>query len=353
MRPALVLLLVGYGHVGRRFVALLDELAGRVGFTYRIGGIVTRHHGSAIRAGGLDAARASALVLEHQSLDRLDDAPRARDGASFLHEALDLFAGDAAEGRLVVVETTLLDIAHGEPAITHVRTALEGRAHVVTANKGPAAFAYGALDALAESVDRVFLFEGAVMDGIPVFNLVRETMPGAQVLSFRGVINTTCNYVLEAMEAGSEMDDAVAEMQAQGIAEADPGLDLDGWDAAAKAAALANVLLGATLTPRQVERQGIRHLTGRDVRDHAAQGRRLKLVAGGLREADGVRAWVRVEALPATDPLGILRGVENALYLTTDVLGEVGIVQRTGTLTQTAYALVSDLARIGQRLGDL
>ena len=350
MRPELVLLLVGYGHVGQRLVTLLDEVADRAGFAHRVGGIATRRHGSCLRPAGLDTAEASAIVGGGGSLDRLDDTPRERDGEAFIGEGVEVFAAEAADGRLVVVETTLLDITSGEPAISHVRTALTGRAHVVTANKGPAAFAYRGLDALADLMDRRFLFEGAVMDGIPVFNLVRETMPGVRVQSFRGVINTTCNYVLGAMEAGDEMDHAVAEMQVKGIAEADPSLDLEGWDAAAKAAALANVLLEGSLTPPHVARQGITGLTGHDVRQHVEQGRRLKLVAGGERDGDGVRAWVRVEALPASDPLAGLRGVENALYLRTDLLGEVGIVQRAGTLTQTAYAVVSDLARISQGL---
>lgn len=352
-RPELVLLLVGFGHVGRRFVHLLGDVAPRLDIACRLGAIATRHHGTVIDPAGIDGARAAALVADGWSLDRLDPAPRERTGAALLREALDRFAPEAAEGRLVVIETTVLDVTAGEPAVSHVRAALEGRAHVVTANKGPVAFAYRALDALAESVDRVFLFEGAVMDGIPVFNLVRETMPAVRVQAFRGVINTTCNYVLDALADGAVMAGAIAEMQARGIAEADPSLDLEGWDAAAKAAALANVLLGGDLTPRRVERQGITHLTGRDVRLAQQEGRRLKLVAGGAREDRGARAWVRVEALEPGDPLASLRGVENALYLDTDLLGEVGIVQRSGALTQTAYALVSDLARIGQRVRDL
>ena len=154
------------------------------------------------------------------------------------------------------IETTVLDIDRGEPAVSHVRAALEGQAHVVTANKGPAAFAYHELEALAESVDRVFFFEGAVMDGVPVFNLVRETMPAVTIEGFRGVINTTCNFILSELERGKEFDQALAEMQARGIAEADPSLDIDGWDAAAKTAALVNVLMGGAITPHHVARTG-------------------------------------------------------------------------------------------------
>ena len=104
--------------------------------------------------------------------------PRERSGIDVIRQVADALADEAAEGRLVCVETTVLDIDRGEPAVSHVRAALEGQAHVVTANKGPAAFAYHELEALAESVDRIFFFEGAVMDGVPVFNLVRETHAG-------------------------------------------------------------------------------------------------------------------------------------------------------------------------------
>ena len=122
-----------------------------------------------------------------------------------VRQVTDLLADEAAEGRLVVVEGTTLDIDRGEPATAHVRASLEGLAHVVTANKGPVAFNYDDLDALADSVDRVFFFEGAVMDGVPIFNLVRETMPAVTIEGFRGVINTTCHYMLSELERGTPL----------------------------------------------------------------------------------------------------------------------------------------------------
>ncbi len=98
------------------------------------------------------------------------------------------------------------------------------------------------------------------MDGVPVFSLVADAMPAIGVSSFRGVVNTTCGYILAAIERGVPFADALAEMQRRGIAEADPSLDIDGWDAAAKAAVLANVLLDARITPHDVARAGIRDL---------------------------------------------------------------------------------------------
>ena len=141
-------------------------------------------------------------------------------------------------------------------------------------------------------------------------------------------------------------------MQARGIAEADPSLDIDGWDAAAKTAALVNVLMGGVITPHHVQRSGIRDLTGHDVRDAIARNKRIRLVASASRQGGKVKARVEPELLDHLDPLASMVDLNNALYLSTDLLGEIGIVQRSGNLTQTAYALLSDLSRISQSLKD-
>lgn len=351
--PELALALIGFGKVARRFVRLLEEIGDRLEFRWRLVGIGTRSHGSVVDPEGVDARRAVATVESAHSLDRLDPAPRERSGIDVIRQVTDLLGEEASDGELVVVETTVLDIDRGEPAIAHVRASLEGLAHVVTANKGPAAFAFDELEALADSVDRVFFFEGAVMDGVPVFNLVRETMPAVTVDAFRGIVNTTCQYALCEMERGSSFDDAIAAVQALGITEADPSLDIEGWDAAAKTAALVNAVMGGRITPHDVSRMGIRDVSTRDLMDAVARGRRIRLVASAARRGHSLEVHVEPEVLDAGDPLAALGRLENALYLHTDLLGEIGIVQRTSSLTQTAYALVSDLTHISRRLRDL
>jgi homoserine dehydrogenase len=351
--PELALALVGFGNVARRFVRLLDEAADRLDFTWKLVGVATRHHGSVVDLDGIDATRALSMVEHASSLDRLDADPRERSGIDMIRQLTESLADECTDGRVVIVETTVLDIDRGEPATAHARALLEGLAHVVTANKGPVAFAYDDLEALADSVDRVFFFEGAVMDGIPVFNLVRETMPGVRIEGFRGVINTTCNYVLHELERGVRFDDAIAEMQARGIAEADPAHDIEGWDSAAKAAALVNVLMGGGITPHDVARTGIRDVSPREISAAVTRGRHVRLVASASRRGDAIEARVEPEMLDAGDPLACLGALENALYLHTDLLGDVGIVQRTSTLTQTAYGLLSDLSRISRRLREL
>jgi homoserine dehydrogenase len=245
-----------------------------------------------------------------------------------------------------MIETTTLDITAGQPAIDHVRSALESRCHVVTANKGPAAFAYHELSELARERGVSFLFEGAVMDGIPIFNLVRETLPAVEIRGIRGVVNSTTNHILTALEDGHEFAPALARMQADGIAEADPSLDVDGWDAAAKIAALANVVLGARITPHDVDRSGITAHDAAWARDAKARGARVRLVASAGRQS---RPSVRLEELPVSDLLARLRGMSNALVLETDLLGDIAITQIHGGLTHTAYALLTDLIAIRSR----
>jgi homoserine dehydrogenase len=344
--------LVGFGHVGRRFARLLDErrdlLERDFDLTCRITGIATRRHGSVYDQAGLDAP-AAALVVEAGGT--LFDGGRSAQEArvSNSRDLITRLAQSAAPLR-VLIETTTLDIAAAQPALDHVRLGLEAGCHVVTANKGPVAFAYRELSLLAAQRDRLFLFEGAVMDGVPVFNLVRETLPAVRIEGFRGVVNSTTNHILTALEDGRDYAAALAEMQAQGIAEADPSLDVDGWDAAAKAAALANVWLDARVTPHDVDRTGLDAGTAAAAREAKARGRRLRLVASARR---GGRPHVQLVELPREDLLASLRGMANALVLETDTLGEIAICQRDGGLTQTAYAVLSDLVTIRRSIGPL
>jgi homoserine dehydrogenase len=229
--------------------------------------------------------------------------------------------------------------------------ALRGGAHVVTANKGPVAFAYREIMSCAQTERRRFLFEGAVMDGIPVFNLVREALPAVDILGFRGVVNTTTNYILTAMEHGRSFSDALAEMQAEGIAEADPSFDIDGWDAAAKTAALVNVLMRGSVTPRAIDRTGIRNVSREDMQNAMRRGKRIRLVASAERRDGRLTVQVAPVELDAADPLAQLGGRQNQVVLQTDLLGPIGIQQLESGIVQTAYALLSDLVALARSLG--
>jgi homoserine dehydrogenase len=339
------ILIAGFGHVGRRFERMLREHRlelGRLGIDPVVVGVTTARHGAVFDGAGLDANHIAQGVTE-------DIAGHSAKVPSTLEWIARLRSLDA-EAR-VLVETTPLDVRSGEPAISHVRAAFAAGAHVITANKGPAAWAYRDLAWEAADANLAFLFESAVMDGIPVLNLARETLPAATIRGFRGVVNSTTNYILTALERGEPYDAALTRMQAAGVAEADPSLDVEGWDSAAKVAVLANVLLDAEVTPLDIAREGIGPETAEWAVAARAGRRRLKLVAHAARRTGGIDAGVELQALEPDDPLAILDGQANALELDTDPVGRIVITQRDGGLEKTAYGLLSDLVALARRLG--
>ncbi len=325
--------------MGRRFAELLGGGYGRVlrrqGLRARVTGIATARHGFAIDRRGLDLGRCLRRVRSGRSLDGLHDGPRPV-------SVLDFVARVPAD---VLVEVTTLDPRRGQPAVSHVKAALARGLHVVTANKGPVAFALRPLTALARRKGRLFLYESAVMDGTPVFSLVARCLPGARLRGFRGTLNSTTSLILSRMEEGLTLRAALREAQRRGIAEADSRHDLDGWDSAVKGCALANALLGARLTPARVRRRGIGGITPEEVRRARRAGTRLRLVARGRREGRRVRVRVGPERIPLGDPLSG-SGPDAALVLETDLMGELGVFERGATVDQTAYGLLSDLLEV-------
>jgi homoserine dehydrogenase len=344
------LALIGFGNVARRFVQLLDELRVALRDEHdvecRVVGIATRRHGCAMDPAGLDGRQALETVARGERLEGLSTREAPRDALDLLRR----LAPVAGAAPLVALETTTLNVTDGQPAVDHIRAAFDAGAHVVTANKGPVACAFGQLRAEALARGRQFFFEGAVMDGVPLFNLFRESLPAVRVLGLRGIVNTTTNFIIAGMERGQSFDEALSDMQRAGIAEADASLDVDGWDAAAKTAALMNVLMAADVSPAAIDRTGISRLTPAQVQAARAAGRAIKLVASAWLDEGGPRGRVAPETLEAGDPLARIDGVANAIYLRTDVMGELGIVQCGGDLTQTAYALVTDLVSVRRRL---
>ena len=331
--------LVGFGNVGRRFAEQLRGPYARAleaeGARVRVTGIATARHGLAIDPRGIDIDRALCLVAEGRDLGSLHRGPLVTGARAFI----------ARVPADVLFEITTLDARTGQPATDHVRQALARGMHVVTANKGPVAFALRSLKALAARQKRLFLHEGAVMDGTPVFNLAERCLRGARIVSFRGTLNSTTNLVLSRMEEGLTAAAAVEEAQALGIAEADPSNDLEGWDAAVKGCAIANGLMGASVRPSHVRRRGIVGVSGGGARRAWRAGTRLRLVVRGERQGRRVLVSVAPERIPFGDPLSG-SGPDAALVLETDLMGEIGVFERGATVDQTAYALLSDLIQV-------
>lgn len=318
------LALIGFGTVGKAFARLIESK--KAAFPFRITGIHTARHGTAINPEGLKPAFAF--------------GPAAPTVEAFL---------DACRPE-IAVEITPLNPATGEPAISHIRMAFARGVHVATANKGPIAHAYGQLREEAARAGVEFRFEATVMDGAPVFNLVRRNLPGVRVLGFTAVLNSTTKIIIEAMERGRSFEDGVRQAQQMGVAEADPSYDIDGWDAAAKAAALANVLMDAHTTPLAVDTKGVGRVTPEKVAALAAKGKTIQLVARARSTEAGVKLRVRAEVLEKTDLLAAVRGTSNLLLLHTDLMGTVGTVSISPTPEQTAYGLFADIVDIAQSI---
>jgi homoserine dehydrogenase len=246
----------------------------------------------------------------------------------------------------IAVELTTLDPATGEPAISHIRAAFHRRMHVVTANKGPIAHAYAALRDEALRTGVGFRFESAVMDGAPVFNLWEHTMPAVQVLGFTGALNSTSKVVIRTMEQGGSFEEGLAQARAMGITEADGAYDVEGWDSAAKTAALANVLMDARTTPQQVSTRGIGRLTPARVQEIARQGKTVRLISRARRTGPRLSMRVRAEVLDRSDILALAQGTSNVILFHTDLMGTFGTVSIDPQVEQTAYGVFSDLVAL-------
>jgi len=314
------LALIGYGNVARALARLLRQQHAK--FSFRITGIHTARHGTAISARGVPVE------------------PVFGAAAGSIEEFLDAAQADIA------VELTTLNPATGEPAISHIRAAFARRMHVVTANKGPIAHAYADLREAAARQGVEFRFESTVMDGAPVFNLVRYNLPGVTVLGFTGALNSTSKLVIETMERGGSFEDGLALARSLGVTEADASFDLEGWDSAAKTAALANVLMDARTTPQAVSTRGITRLTPERIAELARAGKTVRLISRARRGAGGITLRVRAEVLEKTDVLACVAGTSNVLLLHTDLMGTIGMVSISPGVEQTAYGVFGDLVDV-------
>ena len=243
----------------------------------------------------------------------------------------------------VMIELTPLEIFSGQPAISHIEAALKRQKHVITANKGPIAWAYKELTALAKAQGVQFLYETTVMDGTPVFNLVARTLPYCRVTEIKGILNTTTNFVLEHLAKGEALDDVMAEGRRRGFVEADPSLDIDGWDAAAKLTALMNVLMDAGLKPTDVKRRGIAHLTEADLTSAKAEGQTIKLLCRGFVGENGPEATVEPVRLPVSSLYAAIDETSSVVSIRTDLMGELSIVEHNPEIEQTGFGVFSDL----------
>jgi homoserine dehydrogenase len=340
MNPSPRLLLLGYGNVARALLPLLASrsswLEQELGIQPVFIGIGSRRAGFFVHPSGIDTAQ---LATNSDPLSLLrQTGQRCEDALAFIR------AGQTA-GANTLLELTTLDPQHGEPALTHIRVALENGMDVVTANKGPIAHAGDSLHTLARSKGVHLRYESAVMDGLPLLNLAEFTLPTVGIRGFRGLLNSTSSIVLRQMAEGQSLEEAIRLAQEIGVAEADPWYDLDGWDATMKTTILANTLLKARITPDLVQRTGIRDLSQAEIIAAARAGTPIRLV-GAARLIDGALiVTVSPEHLQPGDPL--YAGKDSGMVtLETEAMGRITLIEHDTDVVETAYGVLSDLITI-------
>jgi homoserine dehydrogenase len=340
----LTMAFIGFGNVARTLMRLMqrkdDALRSR-NLTWRVTGISTARHGLAADPNGLDVNAALAAVESGGKLDGLHRRPDVRDNMSLIR------AGIAN----TLVELSTQNPQTGQPALDHCRAALDAGMHIVTANKGPLAHAYRELRDRAAVKRRAFFFESTVMDGAPICAAAREGLVGADLLSFRAILNSTTNFILTAMEGGTSFDDALKQAQAMGVAEADPSNDVDGWDAATKTAVLVNVLMDGDLRPTDIDRTGIRGVTPQMLQAAIAQNQRIKLLCRAWREGDTIKTRVAPEPVSVSDPFALVTKTNSILRLSFDVLPGLTFIEEDAGAETTAFGVLADLISVVRHFG--
>lgn len=331
----------GFGRVAREFARLLvekeRELASRFDVQFEVRAILTKRHGKVQSKRGIDLRDALRAIESDRDISSVGEPVLGRN-SYFIRTC----------GANMLVELTPLVLQERQEALDYIKAALASGKHVITANKGPVVFAHRQLKALAEKKRVGFRYEGTVMDGAPVFNLFENTLKGLKLLSFHGILSSVTNLILTRLEEGGSYEEALSEAGRMSLLEADPRMDLEGWDAAVKACLLVNVLMGGKLKPWDVKRSGISSLGRSDVDKALAEGNVIRQIASGLRVGRVLLASVDLVSLPADHLLATVRGTGNALLATTDLLGEIMISERAPGLRQTAYALYSDLLHVSE-----
>lgn len=333
------LCLLGFGNVNRTLVQLLrdreQQLRTDYGITWRITGVATRRLGWIASPDGLDP-----MILIEPGAPRWNLLPHVSPPPGNVREWLRLANAD------VLFEATSLNARDGQPAIDHIRAALQFGAHAITANKGPVVYAFEQLRSLAKQHRKEFRFESTVMDGVPLFSLFEDGLPGVRVKGFHGVLNSTTNVILTGMEEGLSFEESLKRAQAVGVAETDPADDIEGWDAAVKIAALVRVVMGSPLNVSDIERESLRAITGEQVRAARKAGRPYKMVCRAQRNGDGsVQGSVRLEKVPLSDPMAHVAGTSSVVYFETDIFPGLVITELNPGLEATSYGMLADFIR--------
>lgn len=336
---------IGFGVVGQGLAEILveqeEQLKKNYDFNFKIVAISDVVKGSVYDENGLDLKELLKLVKDNGKIDGYTGGIKGWDSLKTITDT----------NANMILEVAWTDLKTGEPAITHVKTAIKNNKHVVLTNKGPIALAVRELLNLAKQNNVEMRYEGTVLSGTPALNLGLYNLAGSGITKARGIVNGTTNYILTEMEKGLDYKDALKQAQDLGYAEADPTADVEGYDALGKIVILANTVMGAKLDKDEPPCEGITKITADDIVKAKEEGYRWKLIAGAEIKDDGsVEAYVRPEKIPLEHPLANIMGPTNALTYTTKYLGDVTIVGPGAGKAPTGFALLTDILDVNRVL---
>jgi homoserine dehydrogenase len=334
------IILIGFGNVGKAFAQLLlkkqDDINSSEHVNLRLVGIITGRHGMAYNADGLPVKDCIRIAEAGGRLTQHHQGELCNDALAFIRE----YDAD------IVLETSPTNVENGQPAIDYLKAALEAGKHVVTANKGPVVHAFNEIRELAVSKGKVFAYESSVLDGAPLFAMLRNGFPGAKIHGFRGILNSCSNFILDNLRTGQSLEEAIEFAQMIGIAETDPLGDIDGWDSAIKLAALITVVMGIPTTPQEIEREGIGNISRQDIEQAEYEDKRWKLICKAEQNGDTVTASVKPEMVDANSPFFTVQGTNSFVLIHSDVLPGVGLLESDPGPQTTAYGLMADVLNI-------
>lgn len=332
------LIIVGFGVVGQSLVKILlsksAELYSLYGLNPKVVACVDSK-GMAVSPDGLDLDR----LLEAKSLKKSVSAYHSQSVSS---NVIDMIENTEAE---VMIELTPTNLKSGEPGISHIVSAMKTRKHVITVNKGPLALAFPSLIELSSYNNVRLAFSGTVGGGTPILEFAKKCLRGDRILSFRGILNGTTNYILSKMEEGLTFQEALADAKQKGYAEASPELDIDGYDAAAKLVIMANWIMSKKVTIGDVTRRGISDVDLDSVRRAHDNGKAIRLIA--RCNADLLK--VMPLEIQKDDPVCV-SGTLNAVTFSSEYSGEKTIIGRGAGGLETASAVLRDLIEIRESM---
>ncbi|MEM7531794.1 MAG: homoserine dehydrogenase [Chloroflexota bacterium] len=333
--------LMGLGNVNRNLLKIFEmkeaRLRAQYGVSFKVIAVADSS-GVAIDEAGFDA---SALRTHKEAGGYVKDLPSFVQGRTMA----DLLPTLDCE---LLMEGSPVNLQHGEPGLSATRIALQQGISVVLANKGPLVLAYQELHDIARANNAGLAFSATVCGALPVINIGQRDHIAADFTRVRGIFNSTSNFILEEMAAGRDYDEALAEAQARGIAEADPSLDVEGWDTANKLIIIANSFLGMKATLADVAVEGITNITAQNLQEAQSQGNTIKLIAEAAFGENGQQPTLSVKPmhLSRTDFLGGCTGWEMGIELHSDLYGRMYHKMWEREPLPTAAAMLRDAVNL-------